>query len=500
MQRARIKDTARLGTRLLLISAALAKLVALAGQVALGWFLEESDWGVYALVLGVASITQVIRDGGVGYLILHRGGENYTLISGPAFWISASFNAVAAIALLLVAPAAAWLYDNPLIWPMLSVVALSIVAGTATPVLRANLQGSFRFGALAACALFARVVTWTSAVAMAAIGAGAMSFVWSTFAGALSEAAIAWLCAKDNPWRRSPNLRCWPSMLQEGLWVLFGSFAAALAARIDYLTFGFFMGVQTLGIYVFAYEMTAQLPILVWGSLMAVLFPVLAKLSMDQRLFAEAAQAFIMPAFLAVGIPSLFFAAACEPIELLLWGGKWSAAVPLMQIFACAAPIRVMLLVPEAMLLAMGSFKQRALIILARAAAVGVAATCAGTLAPADVFTAALLVAITQAVIALATAVLILRSYRCQISRLARPMLTSMLALAVTAVAAAALDAIYLDQNLTPFARTVVLFAVYALLSMLTLRIFVPQETKKLLQILPRHARRLATLVLILRN
>jgi O-antigen/teichoic acid export membrane protein len=289
-------------------------------------------------------------------------------------------------------------------------------------------------------------------------------------------------------------------MLKEGFWVLFGSFSAALAARIDYITLGFFMGVRTLGIYVFAYEMTAQLPILVWGSLMAVLFPVLTRLSMDQRLFAEAAQAFIIPAFLAVGVPSLFFAAACEPIELLLWGGKWSAAVPLMQLFACAAPIRIMLLVPEAMLLAMGSFRQRAFIILARAAAVGVAATCAGILAPADIFTTALLVAITQAVIALATAVLILRLYRCQISRLARPMLTSMVALAGTAFAVAALDATYLDQSVTPLARTVLLSAVYALLSMLALRIFVPQETKKLVQILPRRARSLATLVLLLRD
>ena len=56
------------------------KASALAAQIVLGWILFEDDWGLYALTLSVAALLQLLRNGGIGHVLIQRGPDAYAAL------------------------------------------------------------------------------------------------------------------------------------------------------------------------------------------------------------------------------------------------------------------------------------------------------------------------------------------------------------------------------------------------------------------------------------
>jgi O-antigen/teichoic acid export membrane protein len=118
-----------------------------------------------------------------------------------------------------------------------------------------------------------------------------------------------------------------------------------------YVTKGF------LGQYFFGYQLTTQITALLAVNLQYVLLPVLSRLASDPARQATAFLRTVRVLILVVSPMSLALALVIGPLETLVWHHKWAAAVPLMQVFATAAPLRLFTTIVHAVLTSRGQFR-----------------------------------------------------------------------------------------------------------------------------------------------
>ena len=113
------------GTAWLLGSGATSMLLSLTAQIALGWFLSKDDFGLYALAMAIATCLQVFRDGGVSLWLARKKPDDFDRTVNQAFWLCLSCSILVALAMSLVAPVAASMYDEPIVAMLILVVAVS---------------------------------------------------------------------------------------------------------------------------------------------------------------------------------------------------------------------------------------------------------------------------------------------------------------------------------------------------------------------------------------
>jgi O-antigen/teichoic acid export membrane protein len=333
-------------------------------QVALGWLLSEGDFGIYAVTLAISSLTTILKDGGVRQLLVQRGEKEFESLVGPVFWMALAFNAGTAVLLAGAAPLAASLYGQPVIAPMLLVVAAAMPLSTPGAILQAKLTIDLRFGALARIAIGSAIVRYVGSVALAWAGVGPLSFVLPLIAISLFEWAASRLACRTALFTRAAHVRRWKELFHQSKWVLVGTVAICLVNSGAYLAIGFLVAKEIVGQYFFAYSLVVQVGALISTNVVQVLMPAVAKL-IGEPARERAAVVRSLQVVMLVGAPaSLALLPLFEPLELLLWRGKWAAAVPAVQWLAACYPLSVLMAVPLAVQLAHGWFRQWGLLLL----------------------------------------------------------------------------------------------------------------------------------------
>jgi PST family polysaccharide transporter len=466
------------------------KASAVAGQVALGWLLFNEDWGLYALTLSIAAFGQIVRGGGLGNIIIQRGAPAYDAISGPAFWMALAFNAAAALVLVVAGRFASHLYGHPELAPMLSVAALSYVVGAPAVILTAKLRADLAFKTLALIIALSSIARWACAIALAATGAGAMSFVWAMVAASAVDSAAAWWATRDSPWMRPPAFALWPGLYKSSVWLLISDFFQALAQKGDYLVLGMLVSLSIVGYYTFGYQLTAQIGVLLSMNVRSVLFPVLTRLVDEPRRFANAADKTLGVLVLTGSAVSFLLLAVADPLEMVIWGGKWQDAVPVMQVFAAVVPIRLMMTVPASTLLAKGRFGLTALMMFVQAVCLVTAAFVGGTLFESNAGMIAAVVGVTQSLFHFTSCLLVLRSAGCQVRKIAWSSLKPWLVASAVGIGAVMVDGAFLI-DLHPIVRCGLIAGGYATVYLALARLLLSRHLESLSSLLPRRIDRM---------
>jgi PST family polysaccharide transporter len=480
-----------------LANSLIAKAAALAAQIVLGWLLLADDWGRYALLLVMVDFVAFLRTMGVSQILVQRGAAQYDRLAGPAFWLSLAGGLLGALALLIAVPHVVAFYREPQLGSMLLLVAATLPLGGPTAVLQARLQIDLRFATIARNAVLAALLRQLAVVAAAGLGAGAVSFAWAMLAAALSELALACCSTAARPWRQKPSLRLWTRLLRPSLWVMLGNVAAGFTMRGDYLVLSLLVGLGLLGQYTFAYELTAQIAILLAGNAQAVLFPVLARLAAEPERLREALARAFGVLTLSAAAPAVLLAVLAAPLELLAWHGKWAATVPAMQIFALTIPFRLLSMLAYACLAAQARFALRCGLLALHALAIMASAALGFALfGPSLVGLAGSVAAAELAIVLLWTQV-VLVPLGLAPGRLAGMAALGWAAAALAGAAAFAADR-WLLQALAPGSRLALGIAVFALILLPLLRAWRRPQLDELVAILPRPAASLARRLLLL--
>lgn len=334
------------------------KALAFIAQIVLGWLLNPGDFGLYSTALAVAGVVTAFRDGGVRELLVQRGEGAYGRLVGPVFWMAMAINAAAGVVLCLAAPLIAAAYDKPLTW-LLVVIGVSLPMGTPAAILQTRLRMQLRFGVLSRIQIGSALVRNLGTIVLASppFSMGPLSFVLPLILITIYEGLASYLAAKERPWRGPARPREWGGLFLATRWLIFATLANILFDLGPFAVLGAIIAEHIVGVYFFAWQITAQIGVLLSSNVQQVLFPALARMEGDRARMAQASLRVLRALMLVGGYMSLCLAAVMGPLESVLWHGKWEDAVAAVQILGFFFPMRITFGLCAAIMLAEGRFR-----------------------------------------------------------------------------------------------------------------------------------------------
>lgn len=348
------------GLAALLSQNAITKVVTFASNIVLAKLLIPEHFGVFAIVITVATVAGLAAKLGVKEVLIRRQRE-FDQLAGPSFWLTVALGAVASIIMAASAwPLAAIYNDNAIITPTL-VMALAIFLENLSVPPHAKLQIDLRFQLIAASAFVTTLLRVGLSVALAALGFGAMALVIPYIIVAIIRTAAFWYWA-PTPIPAKPGLKVWKSLLPDSTILAATNAPIILSSYTDKAILGFFATSTQIGLYYWAFQLCVQPAVLLGTNLSQILFPTMAKLNNEPE---RQLDAFVRCARgLAVFVyPMCFILAALSyPLVDALFGPEWLPAVPLMQILSVAFATKCLGWPAVALMTAHGRF--RTLIVL----------------------------------------------------------------------------------------------------------------------------------------
>jgi O-antigen/teichoic acid export membrane protein len=372
------------GLTWLMVATVVVKVASLANIAILGALLGKDDFGVFGTAIGVAALVNVLRDGGVRRILIQKGMHRYQGLIGPVYAWTVMLNLAAAAILCALGPVLARVHGNGEY--VMVMVTLGIAAAIYGPsmIYRARLSMEYRYKAVAALNASGAIVRYIAMVALALGGAGPLTFTWSLVATAAFEWAYGFYLTRDPLVRFEPRTRLWPAIWARTKWLLLGAIALALLRQGDYLVLGFMLTESVMGVYVFAYMIGDQVMSLLASNLQQVLMPTMSAFQHDTRrhvasvLRVSGALTLVASGF-AGGIAVTF-----DPLQEIMWQGKWSGAVPAVQALSLCFALRLLVTVQESALSSTGRYRTQFLALLAQGLGMAAVAGVGGLLYPRD--------------------------------------------------------------------------------------------------------------------
>lgn len=351
----------------MLFNTGAAKILGVSAQITLGWLLSHDDFALYAIAVSVTSFTALLSDNGLRNFLIQKQGD-YDRFKGPVFWLSLTLNVAAGAVILCIAPALAHAYKEPGLQVVLAVIACASVVATPATVLSAKLRIGLEFRILSLIQISSSVIRCVGMVGLAWYGLGPLSFVLPVIVSSVCESIAIWWITRLTPWLDPTGYQQWPYILGQTKWILLSACATGIFNNGLYFTLGFFVSKSVVGVYYFAYQFVVQIGLLLSHNLFQVLFPAFSQLTHDpQRSRLALERSLQLATWLAA--PTLAVIAIYDPLEALVWQGKWLESVQPVQILCVFYPITVVLSVVNASQAALGHFQQMAVMMLLLAAA-----------------------------------------------------------------------------------------------------------------------------------
>lgn len=295
-------------------------------------FMTPEEFGLVGMVTVFANYASVLLNFGFGSALVQRRTTTTADLS-TVFWFNLAVGVVLTVAFAASAPLIAAFYVREELTAVAGVLAINFVLLAPSIVQRTMLHKDLRFRGLAVVDLGASIVSSVLAIGMGLAGFG----VWSLVAWTLSRSAVQTIGSVL-------VYRWWPSfvfsvtsmreMIGFATNVTASETLGYIAANVDRLLVGKFLGASAVGIYEQAVRLML-LPVTNTSMVLGrVLFPALARMQDDpersRQLYLRSARMSLFVATpLLVGL-----AVAAEPFVTVAYGPGWEALVPVLRITA----------------------------------------------------------------------------------------------------------------------------------------------------------------------
>jgi O-antigen/teichoic acid export membrane protein/glycosyltransferase involved in cell wall biosynthesis len=314
--------------------------------------LSPSTFGLVAIASIYISFMQVLVAQGFGMAIIQRKVLDREHLDS-AFWIAIGTAVLLCLLTFLFAGKIAKLFHEPSVAPVISCLSLSFVFYALAAVPMAILTRELDFKALAIRSLVATSIAGAVGLGMAFAGFG----VWSLVGQQLLNAFLGFICLWWSvSWR--PILEISKRHLRD----LYG-FSLSVAGndvlwffsqKSDQTLVGYRFGSVGLGPYSLASRVVTLLYEGITAPLQSVAFPALSKLQSEPERFERALYKFCETCgFVAFPVFAGILALAPTLVPLL-FGTKWMAAIPILQILSVYGAVRAALAFVHPLMLSKG--------------------------------------------------------------------------------------------------------------------------------------------------
>lgn len=264
--------------------------------------------------------------------------------TSSVFYFNLAMGLVMALLFWAAAPWIAAFYHAPVLSPLTRVMGLNLFLGTLGAVQQTLLAKALDFRSLMRVSVVASVVSGMIGIALAWQGYG----VWSLAMQALLSTIVAtvllwWLC----PWRPAWlfSLKALRSLFRFGSYLFLSGVIDLAYTRAYTLVIGKFYSPGALGLYSRA-DSTQQIPTNLLSTVVTrVSFPIFAAVAHDRTLLRRALRK-VLTSIMLLNIPAMLgLMVVARPFVLSVFGSKWLACVPYLQILCiagCLWPLHVL--------------------------------------------------------------------------------------------------------------------------------------------------------------
>ncbi|MEI7657049.1 MAG: oligosaccharide flippase family protein [Phycisphaerae bacterium] len=375
------------GMTWMMIATVAARSSTFVAQVIVGRWLGPREFGLYFTAIAISGFLTVCREAGTGAILMHRGRDAYEENAGQAFWMGLAYDvAILAITCALAWPIASFYKAEELAW-MLVVLSAALIPNAVSNVLFVRLRFDLRFKAFSVINTLSSVARQVSLVLFVVTGMTHMSFAWSAFVSCVVDAVCVWWVTRDAVWTRPPRIERWRSWAGSSLWLMLTSLANFGMDFAPFIVLGRILGGDSdiIGYYSFAYNITAQIGVLLAFNSVVVLTPILQRLAAQPERQSQAALRSLRSLMLAGCVATMGLAAVFGPLEHLLFRGKFDAAVEALVILALFYPWRITLGVTSSLLNAKGEFGRLTVLTMVECVGLFAVSLAAGMLTPTPV-------------------------------------------------------------------------------------------------------------------
>lgn len=294
--------------------------------------LDPEAYGLMNMTQIVVGFVSLFRDIGIASAVIQRRDIDEALLSS-LWWVSTGLGLITTLACVAVAPLVAAFYKQPLVTPMLQVLALSFLITSLTTIHGAMVNRQMAFRKLAIVEITAALVSLIIAIVFAYSGAG----VWSLVAGSLANSIVSsagflfayrWKPAVRFSWTRVRSVTGFGMNLSGFNLVNYFS------RNADNVLIGRYIGTAPLGFYQLAYTIMLYPVQNVAQLLGRVLFPAFSEIQDDRSRFRNAYLRSLVVIAL-ISFPLMAGAAAVAKPFVLVWmGPNWLMVATLITILA----------------------------------------------------------------------------------------------------------------------------------------------------------------------
>ena len=336
------------------------RLASLALGVVLARLLSPGEFGVYAIALSVQAVLVAVADLGLSAeLIRHDDAERR---APTVATLATSVGLVLTVLMIVTSHGLATALGSEQAGPTIAVLALTLVLAGFGVVPFATLQRRFDQRSLFLVGAVDLLVSSAVTIGLLLAGAGVVSLAVGRVVAQCVTVALQFVLAGQRP-RFGLDRTLVRGVLAFGLPVAGANLLSWAVLGIDKVVLGRAVGVTALGFYVLAFNISAWPMTLVGQVVRSVSLPLFARLQRaggrsgvgpvhrgDPRLLARVmAPVWVLAVLCGAGI-----AAVAAPLVLLLYGGRWAAAAPLVVPLAAFGALRVLADLFAAYLYALG--------------------------------------------------------------------------------------------------------------------------------------------------
>jgi O-antigen/teichoic acid export membrane protein len=329
-----------------------AQLLGFGIYTALARLLTPQVFGLVAIAGIYIAFMQVFVYQGFGMALVQRHQLEREHLDS-AFWIATATASLFCILTLLLGPQIVRIFHEPRVAPVIDWLSLSLLFYALSSVHGALLSRELDFRPLAVRSLIATGLGGAVGISMAYLGWGVWSLVGQQLANSFLGCVFMWWAV---PWRPKfcVSKRHLSDLYGYSLSVTGNDILWFFCQKSDQSFVGYGFGSLGLGPYSLASRVVTLLHDAVIGPVQSVAFPAFSKLQSDARGLERALHKFCeMSAFICLPAYAGIIVVAPELVHCL-FGSKWTAAIPILQVLAVYGCLRVLLGFMHPLMLAQG--------------------------------------------------------------------------------------------------------------------------------------------------
>lgn len=299
----------------------------------LGRFFSPDEFGVISKLLIVLNIVVIFAEMQLSAAIIQRPNPTREELSS-LYWFNVLVGVGMYLLLFFLAGPLAAGFDEPLLVPLVRLVAIRFLVSPFGAQFLPLLRKKFDFRSVALIMTSGKVVEHGATVIFVLAGSGLYAVPYGQIVGGVVLTGLLVAAAVRESWLPGLRLRAGDlrGYLSFGLHQVGARVVDELNGYTDQIVIGSLMSSAGLGLYNMAYLIASQPFRRVMPVFTMVMFPVLAKLQAEQERLKNAFVRYV-EAVTTLAAPLLLGLAAVAPTAIpVLVGEQWRACVPLVQI------------------------------------------------------------------------------------------------------------------------------------------------------------------------